>query len=385
MNRTPETLVCILVALVLSWYAMVWTPASQQKDQLPYVDGETVYPRDRSGLAKQGAEIYRANGCYHCHSQQVRQGQVEYHLLLTRTGSNSEALIGALKDNDLMFADENGTEKSVGEAKVKLSLFLNSDDLNSTSSKPDKLEIKDAKALLKKLESMEDRKAVFLLAALTEDKDKEMARTFLGLSQSMEGEKKEKASIELAGPLTWDGAKAKLQALKDANASAMLEPRVAVPDNVESALWSDVNRGWGLRRSVARDYLFDAPAMLGNQRIGPDLADIGGRNVDVARHYRHLYRPRAVHEKSVMPPYTFLFNKRKLARDEKLGADAITVTVTDEDGKTTIESIEPGYEVTPKPAARALVAYLLSLRQPDIVPEAPAPKRVASRPEKKTK
>ena len=41
-------------------------------------------------------------------------------------------------------------------------------------------------------------------------------------------------------------------------------------------------------------------------------------------------------------------------------------------------SIEPGYEVTPKPAARALVAYLLSLRQPDIVPEAPAPKRMAT-------
>ena len=109
MNKTPEVLAGILVALVLSWYAMVWKPASQQKDLPPYVDGETVYPRDRSGLAKQGAQVYRANGCYHCHSQQVRQGQVEYHLLLTRTGKNRKALISALKDNGLMFADANGT------------------------------------------------------------------------------------------------------------------------------------------------------------------------------------------------------------------------------------------------------------------------------------
>jgi cytochrome c oxidase cbb3-type subunit 2 len=110
--------------------------------------------------------------------------------------------------------------------------------------------------------------------------------------------------------------------------------------------------------------------MLGSQRIGPDLADIGARHTDAALHYRHLYQPRSVVEKSVMPPYTFLFNKRAVAPGTPLGPHA----VTDAKGN----SIEPGYEVTPKPAARALVAYLLSLRQPDIVPEAPAPKRMAT-------
>ncbi|MDP7050459.1 MAG: cbb3-type cytochrome c oxidase subunit II [Verrucomicrobiota bacterium] len=377
MNRTPEILAGILVALLLSWYAMVWTPASQQKDLLPYVDGETVYPRDRAGLAKQGAEIYRANGCYHCHSQQVRQGEVEYHLLLTRTGNNQEALIGALKDNDLMFADSNGTEKEVDEAKIELSLFLNSDDLNATTTSPDTPEIQIARELLGQLKDEESREDVYSLASLAQEKDKAIARKFLGLPQTMEGEKSQRARIELAGSLTWDEAKSKLQALKDANASAMLEPRKANPDNVQTALWSDVDKGWGLRRSVARDYLFDMPAMLGDQRIGPDLADIGGRRTDAAWHYRHLYKPREIHEKSVMPPYAFLFNKRTLKKGEALGADA----VTDNNGK----SIEPGYEVTPKPSAHALVAYLLSLSQPDVVPEAPAPKQMATRPEKKTK
>lgn len=378
MNRTPEILAGILVALLLSWYAMVWTPASQQKDLLPYVDGETVYPRDRAGLAKQGAEIYRANGCYHCHSQQVRQGEVEYHLLLTRTGNNQEALIGALKDNDLMFVDSNATENKVDEAKIELSLFLNSDDVNATTTNPGKPEIQKARELLGQLKDEESREDVFLLAALAQEKDKAIARKFLDLPQTSAGEKSQRASIQLAGPLTWGEAKSKLQALKDANASAMLEPRAANPDNVQAALWSDVKKRWGLRRSVARDYLFDMPAMLGDQRIGPDLADIGGRRTDAAWHYRHLYKPREIHEKSVMPPYVFLFNKRTLKKGEALGADA----VTDSNGK----SIEPGYEVTPKPSGHALVAYLLSLRQPDVVPEAPAPKKqMAIRPEKKTK
>jgi len=33
----------------------------------------------------------------------------------------------------------------------------------------------------------------------------------------------------------------------------------------------DIARGWGKRRSVAEDFLFDQPVMLGSQRIGPDL------------------------------------------------------------------------------------------------------------------
>src|SRR4051812_7994171 len=40
-------------------------------------------------------------------------------------------------------------------------------------------------------------------------------------------------------------------------------------------LGSDLDRGWGRRRSVARDYIFDEPVMLGSQRIGPDLANFG--------------------------------------------------------------------------------------------------------------
>src|SRR5262245_24228331 len=34
---------------------------------------------------------------------------------------------------------------------------------------------------------------------------------------------------------------------------------------------SDLHRGWGVRPSVAEDFLLDNPVMLGGQRIGQDL------------------------------------------------------------------------------------------------------------------
>ena len=40
---------------------------------------------------------------------------------------------------------------------------------------------------------------------------------------------------------------------------------------------SDIDRKWGERRSAPRDYIFDRPVALGQERMGPDLANIGKR------------------------------------------------------------------------------------------------------------
>jgi cytochrome c oxidase cbb3-type subunit 2 len=44
-----------------------------------------------------------------------------------------------------------------------------------------------------------------------------------------------------------------------------------------SAFGADIARNWGQRRSVARDYIFDRPHLMGTMRTGPDLANIGAR------------------------------------------------------------------------------------------------------------
>jgi cytochrome c oxidase cbb3-type subunit 2 len=113
----------------------------------------------------------------------------------------------------------------------------------------------------------------------------------------------------------------------------------------------DLTRGWGRRRTVAEDYLFDSPVMPGSQRVGPDLANVGTRLPDANWHLRHLYNSRLVVKESAMPPYRFLFEKRKIGRSPS--PEALAPPLDPPPGA--------GYEIVPKPAAKALAAYLISL------------------------
>jgi cytochrome c oxidase cbb3-type subunit 2 len=122
----------------------------------------------------------------------------------------------------------------------------------------------------------------------------------------------------------------------------------------------DIQRGWGKRRSVARDYIRDKPAMLGTMRTGPDLTNIGVRQPSASWHMTHLYIPQITSKGSIMPPYSFLFEKRKLGQQPSF--DALPL------GGQYLPS--PGYEIVPKPEAKSLVAFLLSLKASTPLPEA---------------
>ncbi|MDY0749050.1 cbb3-type cytochrome c oxidase subunit II [Paucibacter sp. R3-3] len=77
----------------------------------------------------------------------------------------------------------------------------------------------------------------------------------------------------------------------------------------------DSQRGWG-RASVAGDYAYDAPHLLGTMRTGPDLLNIGVRQPSEAWHLGHLYQPRAYVPGSIMPSYPFLFEVKEKAETE---------------------------------------------------------------------
>ncbi|KFE34583.1 cbb3-type cytochrome c oxidase subunit II [Thioclava atlantica] len=74
----------------------------------------------------------------------------------------------------------------------------------------------------------------------------------------------------------------------------------------------DAERGWG-RASVAGDYAYDAPHLLGTMRSGPDLMDIGDRLPSQGWQLTHLYQPRAISSWSIMPAYPFLFEHKDKA------------------------------------------------------------------------
>lgn len=126
---------------------------------------------------------------------------------------------------------------------------------------------------------------------------------------------------------------------------------------------SDADRGWGDRQSVARDYVGMYGVHLGNLRMGPDLRNVGEREVLEEwnylswnqYHHLHLYDPRVVVEGSFMPSFSFLYKKQPIVG--QASPDALPIRV------------EPGYEVVPTDRARALVYYLQRLRLDYDLPE----------------
>jgi cytochrome c oxidase cbb3-type subunit II len=110
----------------------------------------------------------------------------------------------------------------------------------------------------------------------------------------------------------------------------------------------DIERGWG-RPSVAGDYFYDNPHLLGTMRTGPDLFNIAARQPSPDWHLGHLYQPRAYAPGSIMPAFPFLFEIKPQAEP----GDRV-VTLPQGFGP------ERG-GVVAKPAALDLVNYLLSL------------------------
>lgn len=140
-------------------------------------------------------------------------------------------------------------------------------------------------------------------------------------------------------------------------------------------------KGWGqdqearpaapARPSVLGDYLGEKYALLGIQRVGPDLSNYGWRAPSAAALYQHLYSPRSVHDWSTMPAYTGLFKVQKI--QGPVSEKAVKLP----------KNFAPaaGYEVVPTPEAERLVEYLLSLKKDYPVPGQAA--AVAAAPAKK--
>ena len=283
MNRGPLIFLGLFFVLALSWFGLVLIPQIQLGGlkETVTIGAEQTYPVSRDGLARQGAEVYRANGCVQCHSQQVRQSGVSFDVVLKSPGTNHAAILAAVRN--------------VNPA------------LSGT----------DAEKLLAE-------KAPVIVKNVTKPEA--------------------------------DNAKKALE-VHEAQALVQVIPQGA-----------DIARGYGVRRTVATDYLFDRPVQLGSQRIGPDLANIGARSRGDQWQLQHLYAPRSLVEGSTMPPYPYLFERRQIVGEPS--PDALQLT-----GRF---APPEGWEVVPKPAALSLVAYLNSLKSDAPLLEGPAPVAVIS-------
>lgn len=126
----------------------------------------------------------------------------------------------------------------------------------------------------------------------------------------------------------------------------------------------DDERGDSRRESNIADYADEKFAHIGVSRIGPDLSNLAVRVENVYAKggsaeqwlYSFLYNPRKEPKRrnSTCPSNRFLFEE-------------IKITGNPSDEALPFTSKE-GYELVPKPDARALVSYLLSLKKDHPVP-----------------
>ena len=100
MNHGPFIFFGVLATFVAAWWGMIFAPQLQIGSQQPKnpEGGTLAYPATRPGIGAQGAQVYVANGCVQCHSQQVRQEGFAFDVVLSSTTNQqatSEALVTA--------------------------------------------------------------------------------------------------------------------------------------------------------------------------------------------------------------------------------------------------------------------------------------------------
>jgi cbb3-type cytochrome oxidase cytochrome c subunit len=96
MNHGPLIFLGVLVTFVASWWGLVFAPQVQIGSQQNAATDTGIYPVRRAGVAERGHQVYVANGCVHCHSQQVRQEGYTFDVVLTAGGTNTNTVIRML-------------------------------------------------------------------------------------------------------------------------------------------------------------------------------------------------------------------------------------------------------------------------------------------------
>lgn len=139
----------------------------------------------------------------------------------------------------------------------------------------------------------------------------------------------------------------------------------------------DMDRVWGKRPGIAADYASitrtdfwrNTATLMGTERTGPDLTNIGIRQPSIAWNLLHLYQPRAVIEQSIMPAHPWLFEVKP-----EVGENEVEVVVPDKYR----EGVKG--KITATREALNLVAYLQSLKQTPL-PDGAAPMKFLNKKE----
>ena len=161
---------------------------------------------------------------------------------------------------------------------------------------------------------------------------------------------KNNAVLPGAEPLTGDALKGK--ALYIANG--------CISCHTQQVRNIDMDKVWGSRPGIAADYAGmhrqdvwrNTATLMGSERTGPDLTNVGNRQASKDWNLVHLFNPRIVVAQSIMPAYPWLFEIKNVTEKGDVIVNIPPQYLRGDTGK-----------VVATKEALQLVAYLISLKQ----------------------
>ena len=317
----------IFGTFAFSWAGLTMIPNIQIGHLDPQTDeeGADPYPAPKSGLAERGRQVYVANGCVYCHSQQVRP--------------------------DYAGAD---IERGWGDRRSAPRDYL--------FERP---------ALLGKMRMGPDLANIGRRAPADDETAPPPDSTQSTTAAQPPPAPAPAPAVATGEPATAGPAPAAAQPPSPAGNASVNTPAAASPEAPPGAPPDAAPKPPGPEAAASPAVAVTAPTADGG--VGPattvvqTAAGMVPLQYSPAWHHQHLYNPRSINRDSTMPSYRFLYEKRRIGGEPSANA----VVLTGDAAPPT------GWEIVPTYDAEALVAYLISLDQSHALNEVKSAKPAA--------
>lgn len=318
----------ILGTFAFSWAGLTMIPNAQIGNLEPQTDeeGADPYPAPKSGLAERGRQVYVANGCVYCHSQQVRPDYAASDLE-RNWGQRRSAPRDYIFERPALLG-----KMRMGPDLANVGRRAPADD--ETAPPPG---------------------ATGSTTGAQPPAAPPPAPAPATSAPATAGPAAGAPPAQPAAPAPAAAAAAPGAPPAAANASVQTPGAASAQPPTQPGAPATLPPGPGGAPSPAAA----TAAQTAVAPAGPAVTAVsgGGQNeplqYSAAWHHRHLYDPRSINFDSTMPAFRFLYEKRRVTGQRS--AEALVLS-------------GPGapsndWEIVPTPDATALVAYLMSLDQ----------------------
>ena len=338
----------LLATLAFSWLGLAYIPDLQIGHLEPQSDeeGTDIYPMPKSGMAERGKRVYVADGCFYCHSQQIRADYAAADVDLQRWAAPSPRP----KWGDRRSAPRDYIfDRPAMIGKVRLGPDL----ANIGKAAPAEEEAAPAQPAPAGSPGGSP-------APANASSPRENASPPAANAPAQPGAKPPTPPSPAAASSPAQSAPAGSPGGSPASANTSSAPENASPPATNApaqpgakppaqppppaAGTSPAPSSPAAATSPAQAAASSSPAASSSESPAP---------YSVAWHHQHLYSPRSLNLDSDMPAYKFLYEKRRIGGQQS--ADALHLRGD--------EAPEEGWEIVPSYDAKCLVAYLMSLNQ----------------------